>query len=204
MSSFQKSKVELLEDITKYESQLAIFTESLKTDPTNQDLLKAKSDLSHLIDLTRTLAEKTVDNVEFDIPDDVEENVFVRAELTVSESAPFSVGDAVEVISGERPYAGVVLEVNPQGNTGHVKIWYFEYDAEVVLPLSDLGKIAKPTVKPSDLEVLPFKCQCRYMADQRWYDAEVLAKGKHGYTIQYTQYKQTEEVPINYLRKVCV
>jgi len=206
MSSIQKSVSELHSDIASYVSQLASVSEGLRADPENQELLKISADLTHLINLTRTLAEKTVSGNDsddgFDVPDDVASSVFIRAETPSGSSAPFAVAETVEVISGDRPYAAVVQEINPDGQLGHVKVWYFEYNTEVVLPLSDLAKICKPTVKPSDLETLPYKCQCKYMVDQRWYDAEVTSKGRYGYLIQYTQYKQIEEVPVHYLRKV--
>ena len=68
----------------------------------------------------------------------VTSNADVQAQNILS---PFIVGDSIEVISGDRPYAAVVKELNPGGKEGYAKVWYFEYDTDVVLPLTDFRKI---------------------------------------------------------------
>ena len=193
-SSLEKSVESLNEDISSYQIKLDQVERGLELEPENTELTKLKSDLQHLISLTQSLADN--------------QNAFTRnttsaaAMATASSNGmriPYTIGEAVEVLSGERPFAAVVKDILPDGA---IKIWYFEFNTEVILPVSDLGKIARPTVKPTELTTFPFKCQCRYMQDSRWYDAIVTGKGENGYMITYTQYGQSEEIPISYVRKV--
>ena len=115
--------------------------------------------------------------------------------------SPFIVGDSIEVISGDRPYAAVVKELNPDGKEGYAKVWYFEYDTDVVLPLTDFRKIQGEGIADIDALPFPYKCQAKYVTDQKWYDAEVKEKGQFGYRITYTRYNHSEEIPCQYLRR---
>ena len=90
---------------------------------------------------------------------------------------------------------------NPDGKEGYAKIWYYEYNTDVVLPLTDFRKIQGVGIDDIDALPFPYKCQAKYMADQKWYDAEVKAKGVFGYRITYTKYGHSEEVPCQYLKK---
>ena len=42
------------------------------------------------------------------------------------------------------------------------------------------------------------------MQDQKYYDAIVNEKTEHGYAITYTQYGNSEEIPLEYIRKVFI
>jgi hypothetical protein len=165
---------ELDSKIEEYRSQLDQINSLLSEDETNEEYISLKNNLQHVISLTENLIkyqdEKHVES--------------------------YAVGDRVEVITGDRPYAGVVMQVI--GDSECV-VKYFEYSTEVVLPLTSMRKIS--TGYYNDSQVAPgLKCQCKYGVDQKWYDCTIEAATEYGYSVTYTEYGNKEEVPIEYLR----
>ena len=99
---------------------------------------------------------------------------------------------------------------------------YYEYDQLVQLPLASITHI-KPVevgaIREDDIVYLPYKCQVKYAMDGQWYDAQITAKTlyvpitsiistsfkifyRYGYQITYTNYGNSEEVPLEYIRQV--
>jgi survival-of-motor-neuron-related-splicing factor 30 len=102
----------------------------------------------------------------------------------------------VEVRGGDRPYAGVVTGFIDNATA---RIKYFEFDAEVSLPLTSLVRLpgaagAAPQLNRGGLY------ECKYATDGQWYDATVTALTAHGCQVTYTLYGNSEEVPVAYLR----
>lgn len=158
----------------EYARQLEEIESLLADDPNNLQYLKLKNDLLNVIALTQNLA----------------------ADQELKAVEKFSVGERVEIISGERPYAAVVTQVI--GDTECV-IKYFEFATEVVLESCHIRKILGSYFNSN--QVAPgLKCQCKYGADQMWYDATVDSISEYGYNITYTQYGNKDEVPLEYLR----
>lgn len=119
-------------------------------------------------------------------------------------SGPIQVFEIVEVLGGDRPYAGVVTGMVDEANC---RVKYFEFEAEVCLPLSSVTRLVAtgPTaVSSPDGIQLNSKgiYQCKYATDQQYYDAMVTAATAHGCNVTYSAYGNAEEVPLAYLRKI--
>ena len=190
-----ESKEELEAKIVVYQEQLQQINDLLLKDSANEQLTKIKTDLEKVIQLTSSLVHSSFEDGE---------NYQETGESSVSPKAgvncitDFNIGDKVEVVTDERKYAAVVLAVNSE--SGNCTIKYFEYEAEVELPVNRLMKISPGEYESTDIHPPGFKCQCKYAQDQRWYDVTVDAITEHGFMVTYTQYGQTEEVPVEYLR----
>lgn len=110
---------------------------------------------------------------------------------------PLTVGDHVLVFGGERPYAGVITGL--MGDK-EFRVKYYEYDVEVSLPTESLKHlIVQDSLQPADVTV-GTTCECKYSADQTYYDAVVTGITQYGYIVTYTKYGNSEEVPVEYLR----
>mmetsp|Transcript_25669 Transcript_25669/g.57696 ORF Transcript_25669/g.57696 Transcript_25669/m.57696 type:complete len:172 (+) Transcript_25669:3-518(+) len=109
------------------------------------------------------------------------------------------VGEAVEVIGGDRLYTGVVTAIIDQTE---YKVRYFEFPDPVSLPPSSLQRIPPSAgqLAPSEVAV-GLRCTCKYSADQAWYEAVVTSVTAHGCIVTYSQYGNSEEVPLAYLRQ---
>jgi hypothetical protein len=84
---------------------------------------------------------------------------------------------------------------------------YFEFEAEVCLPLTSVTRLITtgPTAvaSPEDIQLSTKGIyQCKYATDQQYYDAMVTAVTAHGCSVTYTLYGNAEEVPLAYLRKI--
>lgn len=164
------SKEEVSSKILTYQSQLAQVKEFLITEPDNQQFLQLQSDLNKAIALTTNLLQAQVDSDGEDEDDDygdyLDENPFGKAILP-SKTGSISVGENIEVSSGDRLYAGTVLAINPIDETCTIK--YFEYiDTEVVLPLSSIHRIPAGVYLPSDIQI-GMKVMSKYAQDQNYY-----------------------------------
>jgi survival-of-motor-neuron-related-splicing factor 30 len=201
----------------------------IATDPHNEQFLKMRDDMDKVIALTQQLAaisqtggssssigggagneassernthgdDSDDDGEDGNLSDLDSEDEDGAGVNKVSGSAPsnaaFKVGSVVEVVGSDRPYPGVVTGVLEDGT---FRVKYYEFDAEVTLPLSNLAPIRKSMVKPAEVEV-GFKGQCIYPVDQLFYDAQVTSITEHGVVVLFSQYGNSCEVPINYLK----
>lgn len=125
---------------------------------------------------------------------------------------PLRVGENVEAVGGNRPYAGTVLALSKSNtstsgedssssaslpDTAMVK--YFEFEAPVMVPIAMLQRITRTSIKAG--QVVPgLKCQAKFGQDQQWYDAVIESASEHGYMATFIGYGNTEEVPIEYIR----
>mmetsp|Transcript_39360 Transcript_39360/g.40096 ORF Transcript_39360/g.40096 Transcript_39360/m.40096 type:complete len:320 (-) Transcript_39360:44-1003(-) len=178
---------ELQSKISGYQQQLEQIEAMLKADPDNEKFAKLKEDLIKVINLTSDLisyqSESTIDGKGGEI---------------VSSDCPFKIGDRVEVIGGERPYAAVILSINNNGSDCTIK--YFEYEEEVTIPTTSMVAFTDCVFDANTVTPPGFKCQCKYAVDQRYYDCTVDAVTEYGFMITYSQYGTSEEVPLEYLR----
>ena len=110
---------------------------------------------------------------------------------------PLVEGECIEVASGARVYGGVLVALD--GATARVK--YFEFETEVLLPLSDLRRMAPGPLQRRAVRV-GLEGECKYATDNKFYPCVVQALTPNGCIVKYTQFGNTEEVPINYLRPV--
>ena len=215
MSSTSSSEVDrddLTSKLTLYSDQLVQVKTLLSSDPENTQYLKLKDDLLNVINLTTALlsqhqtSEEDVDaesqgneaakgaGDDFDDDDDFEKEVTTT---TQQPTGAIQIGECVEVVGGDRAFAGVVTNIL---SPSEYRVKYFEFDTEVTLPIATLTRIntgnnlTKADIKPG------FKGQCKYSQDQLYYDATVQQVTEHGAIVVYTQYGNTEEVPIAYIR----
>eukprot|EP01041_Mallomonas_annulata_P001619 gene1619-3128_t len=182
--------------INSYQEQLQQIEQFLTSDPSSEQYLRLKKDLLQVIQLTKDLIEFQTENSD-ENQRSAPKNVGIDDQNT-DPCRNFNPGDKVEVISGDRPYAAIVMAVNVDGTSCTLK--YFEYDEEVVLPLESLSKLPPSELDGAVVKPPGFKCQCKYSADQRWYDVTVDALTEFGYMVTYSQYGVSEEVPLEYLR----
>lgn len=143
-----------------------------------------------------------------DLEADGDDETFERPVGTIAtplpvKTGPIKVNDHIEVIGGERPFAGVITGVI---NSTEFKVKYYEFADEVSLPLSSIQRITPGpyVLQYDDIHnehlTVGTKCQCKYATDQQYYDAMITEKTKNGYIVTYTGYGNSEEVPIEYIR----
>ena len=221
-ASIMETKEDLETKIVQYTEQLNQVTSFLLSDPNNVQFLKLKEDLTKIIDLTQLINsqhEKPLSsssngqtNDMYDDEDDDDNNLDDnnsvnddnqsngRGRVTVNTSA-IVVGECVEVLGGDRPYAGTVTGII-DSDTYQVK--YFEFETEVILQSSCIFRIV--SASDFDIESEEVKIgqkglyQCKYATDQTFYDAIVTSLTPNGCMVKYTLYGNVEEVPIAYLK----
>ena len=120
---------------------------------------------------------------------------------------PIAEGDVVLVSGGERPYAAYVTSVvsNAALEDGNgVRVTYYEYEnTEVDLPLSAISRLPSGPINSSNRECLSsgnWSGQCKYAPDQLYYDAIITEVTPYGARVTYTQFGNSEHVPLAYLR----
>lgn len=135
-----------------------------------------------------------INDVDSDLDDlDTEtDRVITSTQLT----GVIQVGEVVEVMGGDRPYAGVVVEIL---NASEYRVKYYEYQTEVTLPVTSLTRIASGSLIKEEVAA-GFKGQCKFSQDQLYYDATVQEITEHGVRVLYPLYGNVEEVPLAYLR----
>lgn len=188
---------ELNSKISGYRKQLSDVEALLSTDTHNEQFLKLKEDLLKVIQLTSDLITYQTNDNPTDSFVASQSSNYDKQNTTVSVGG-FSVGDRVEVNSGERPFAAVIIGIDSVKMECRLK--YFEFEEEVILQLSSLHKFESSAFDSLDVHPPAFKCQCKYATDQKWYDVTVDAVTEYGFMVTYTQYGNVEEVPLEYLR----
>lgn len=201
------NKDELYSKIGQYYQQLSQVQQLLQVDPNNEQFLKLKSDLENVIKLTKDLieqlnnnksAEKKEDDAASEYDED-EDNESDNDNDDIPKTGPIVVKENVEVSGGDRIYAGVVTEII---TPSEYKIKYFEFDSEVALPVSSISRITPSSdLKKKDIKV-GSKYKCKYATDQNYYDIVVTSITEHGYMVKYSQYLNSEEVPLEYLKPI--
>lgn len=172
--------------IVSYKQQLAQIEEYLESDCTNEQYIKLRDDIVHVIELTENLVQAQ------------RSNLSSTSEDSIHNTCNVGVGDRVEVISGERPFAGIITSVN--ASEAQCTLKYYEFGTEVTLPLTTLRKISGNGSYKADQVAPGLKCQCKFSNDQKWYDVCVDEATPDGYRVSFTQYGTTAEVPLEYLR----
>lgn len=194
-----ESVQELQAKLDAYRLQVGQVTAILLSDPENAQFRQLKTDLDTVINLTEELVKTRLEadgssvSTHLNISRDV---VPVAATSSIA-SAPFVCGQRVEAVSGDRPYAAVVIAVSLETQECTVK--YFEFETPVVVGFKDLTKIPRGALT-ADKVPPGFLAQVKYGLDQRWYDAVVDNATEYGYNVTFTQYGNVEEVPLEYIR----
>lgn len=221
----QLEPLEVLEGrLAQFEAQKAQISAILAADPGNeqQGMQKLVEDLDKVIAMTNALiglhgvpaarvgedddADKDADDDEDeeggggrDDEDDEEDDDDLENAASAPRVGPLVEGESIEVASGARVYGGVLVALQDGGATARVK--YFEFETEVLLPLSELRRMAPGPLQRRAVRV-GLQGECRYATDNKFYPCVVQALTSHGCIVKYTQFGNTEEVPINYLRLV--
>ena len=184
--------------LTAYEAQRSQIEGILVSDP-NQDaaLSPLLADLSKVIELTRGLIKLHEPKQESITAEESDDNDDEEEELAFNSQAPLGPGDIVTVKSEARTYAGIISEL--QGDSARLK--YFEFEAEVFLPLNQLERLPPGPLKNSDVQV-GWSGECKYATDGNYYPCTVEALTQNGVRVKYTQYGNVEEAPVAYLRVI--
>jgi hypothetical protein len=163
--SFEDSSA-LANKIASYSSQLEQVNSILSTDPENTQFLQIRDDLQKVIALTTDLMQyqhtsndspkdhhlhsstssnqptsSTAREAEADFDgddDDDDDDLDDEDDRPAIPTGIIQVGEVVEVLGGDRPYAGVVTSIL---NDTEYRVKYFEYETEVTLPISSLTRI---------------------------------------------------------------
>lgn len=206
-----ESTIELTVKLGNFQSQLSEVEDCLTVDPTNEQFLKIRDDLKKVISTLQDVLEsnpneqvesgaiaggdESENESEGDDENEANESAFARAARPIK-TGSIQVGEIVEVVGGDRPYAGVATQIL---ESGEYRVRYFEYgDAEVTLPVDNLKRITHGHFSKEEA-VAGLRCKCKYSQDQKLYDVVVVAVIEHGVTVKYSQYGNTEDVPVEYL-----
>lgn len=204
-----ETKKELDDKLVLYKVQLNQVNDLLQVDAQNPQFLKLRDDLDSVIQLTSNLIQQVYSNQnDKSSVDDVEDYSVETEKFSIKKQSSYTAktgaivaGENVEVTGGDRLYAGTVVEVI---NDSEYKIKYFEFDSIVSLPVTSLLRMDvnnPPANQLEEYEVsVDMQCQCKYALDTQYYDCVITGVTKHGYNITFTQYGNSEEVPIEYLR----
>jgi len=182
-----------------YQAELEQVNLLLEAESGNPQFLKLKSDLENIIELTSS-------NSSHNGGTNTNQVASIHTETYSSDSSAvnISIGQRVLVVSGDRPFAGVVTGISAGNMEASVK--YYEYENTVTLPLTSLRPMPRGTYHAADNSSsavqIGLKCQVKYGLDQRWYDAEVIGITEFGYDVSYREYGNREEVPLEYIRPV--
>ena len=219
------AKEDLDAKIVQYEEQLKQVNGFLLSDPSNAQFIKLRDDLLKVIDLTNLINsqnDKPMSSSSIyqnsDMYNDNDDDNNLEDSESVNDEDEFennnnnnnglasltgviAVGECVEVIGGDRPYAGTVTGII-DSSTYQVK--YFEFETEVTLPSSSIFRIAPASeynIDPEEVKIgQKGVYQCKYATDQIFYDAIVTSLTQYGCMVKYTLYGNVEEVALAYLK----
>lgn len=228
---------EIESKLSVYRSQLEQVSQLLLDEPSNEQFLNLKDDLEKVISLTETLARQQYptqethqqnqaeDDDQYSLGDAESEgedgpskydsnlqDTDIAKQLLPVKVGQLEVGEHVEVLGGDRPFAAAILEISPNPSSSDeliYKIRYYEFpDTPVLLP-SNSAKLERITPGPynatynqkhSNLLAVGSKCEAKYATDGKYYDVTITGVTSCGYAISYIQYGTSEEVPLEYLR----
>lgn len=210
MASSQ-SKDELEESIKQYNVQLQQVNLLIQQDITNGKYVQLKNDLMTAISMTNELIaaviskdlkdkkshnDSTNDNTnDDDDNDDDGDNDSNNISL-------LKVGDIVEVSGNDANsrsvYIGILTDINICN--GECKVKFYNYDTIATLHTASITKVPMTTHISKEHIKVGYKCKCKYSFDQSYYDCIISNITEHGVVVTYTQYGNSEEVPIQYLR----
>lgn len=188
------------QQLHQFHTQLQQVNDFITSDPENAQYLQTREDLLTVIAMTENLID--VQNIQ-----ENENNLTIQEQHRQQQEysstqllESVSIGDRIEVISGERPYPAILLSIN--SSTSQCTLKYYEFGTEVVLSLHEIRKITGKGEFLPDQIAPGLRCQCKYPPDQKWYEAKIEAVTADGYTVVFTQYGTTMEVPLEYLRHI--
>lgn len=202
--------------IMEYNEQLRQVNGFLISDPLNAQFLKLREDLLKVIEITNMINSQQQEQVpsssyeakiyDDDNENDLEDNDSVddnKSSYRASGHEPIAVGECVEVLGGDRPYAGTVTKIL---DASSCQVKYFEFETEVNLPTSSIFRIPPSSefdIDPEEVKVgQKGVYQCKYATDQTFYDAIVQSLTQYGCVVKYTLYGNVEEVPLAYLKQL--
>lgn len=210
-----ESKEETESKLQLYKAQLEQVNQLLLIEPVNEQFLTLKEDLAKVINLTEELLSQYFNpSINDEAPLNVKKGDNSRSnedqynlsdleddqlnESNIKKQQILAVGDRVEVTGGDRPYAGVITDITVDNN---YKLRYYEFDTVVTLPASNLSLIPSgPYSVTPHLVTVGTKYQCKFAADQTYYNCTVNEATKYGFSVTFNEYGNSEEVPVEYLR----
>jgi survival-of-motor-neuron-related-splicing factor 30 len=190
MAAPTAASADLAEKLRTYAEQLAQVEQLLAQDPANEQFKKLRQDLLEVTKLTEDLlkydhekkAEVTVDETQ-----DPEQGIDID---------PFQVGMRCEGKFNDSWYPAVITAVAGGAYTvvyigfGNTEV----VDSDGIRPL-----ICEDPLDPSHI-VVGAELVGRYSGDGKYYDVIVEAVTDFGYRVAFTEYGNSEELPLEYLR----
>ena len=163
-----------------YSDQLGQVEALLEKDPENDEFLKLKQDLLEVTKLTEDLIKYKATG------DDKEEEEVVKK---------FEVGMRCEAMYGEKWYPAVITKMEFDNFT----VIYIGFgNTETV---QDVRPLVAPHAPLDPTVVQPgFECSARYSGDGKYYNARIDDVTDFGYKVTFTEYGNSEELPLEYLR----
>ena len=187
---------DLAEKLATYAEQLAQVEQLLQADPSNDQFLKLRTDLLEVTKLTEDLLKYKHEQSESQQPS----GDGGEAEGAAVDVSPFQVGMRCEgkFDDGTKTswYPAVITAVSPDSYT----LVYIGFgNTEAVGPESIRPLICESPLDPSQIDV-GFECVGRYSGDGKYYEVVVEAITDFGYKVQFQEYGNSEELPLEYLR----
>ena len=185
------SSADLAEKLRTYGEQLAQVEQLLAQDPNNEQFKKLRQDLLEVTKLTEDLLKYDHEKKEQEVPDASQ-----GEEQEGIDIAPFQVGMRCEGKFNDGWYPAVITAVAGGAYTvvyigfGNTEV----VDADGIRPL-----ICDDPLDPAQV-VVGAELVGRYSGDGKYYDVIVEAVTDFGYKVSFTEYGNSEELPLEYLR----
>ena len=188
--------------IAGYKEQLAQVAALSQAEPGNKVYAKLVTDLAQLITLTEELHEekKREEASGGAAAAPVAVAAPAPAPVPVSRLRPsFAVGARVEVRYANKSWFAAIVEEVKEDGVLTVRIIASNKTDDVLSANCRTLKASKRAV-PADEVAAGLRCQARYSQDGQWYNCKVDKETELGFQVTYTEYNNTEVVPLEYLR----
>eukprot|EP00635_Sarcinochrysidales_sp_CCMP3193_P014382 CAMPEP_0118901480 /NCGR_PEP_ID=MMETSP1166-20130328/7166_1 /TAXON_ID=1104430 /ORGANISM="Chrysoreinhardia sp, Strain CCMP3193" /LENGTH=334 /DNA_ID=CAMNT_0006840655 /DNA_START=13 /DNA_END=1017 /DNA_ORIENTATION=- len=187
---------ELSEKLKTYSEQLSQVEGLLEKDASNEQLLKLRQDLVEVTKLTEDLIKYKAKDAP---PEEAEEQAKEEEEAEEVAVRKFEVGMRCEALYGEKWYPAVITKIDDDDD--YVVVFIGFGNTPETVARDGLRPLVCPheTLDASTLAV-GAECSARYSGDGKYYDAVVDEVTDFGYKVTFSDYGNTEELPLEYLR----
>lgn len=190
---------ELEERLTTFRSQKKEIESALQADPSNAELLSIVRDLDEVIDVTSQLLKSKAGEQDAKQP-----HASTGEDHHESMTARYPPNSFCEALYQDKWYPAQVLSFGSKNDQLVYTVVFLGYHNQEVVSESAIRAIESSGMPITDkTKIAPgFTCEAKYHLDGKYYAVEVQELTKYGYKIVYTQFRNVEEVPFQYLREV--
>mmetsp|Transcript_2281 Transcript_2281/g.6484 ORF Transcript_2281/g.6484 Transcript_2281/m.6484 type:complete len:320 (+) Transcript_2281:921-1880(+) len=188
---------ELAEKLRTYGEQLAQVEQLLAADPQNEQFLKLRQDLQEVTKLTEDLLKYKHNEAGEQAAAGADADADAAGDGEAIDIDPFQVGMRCEGRFDDKWYPAVITAVAGGSYTvvfigfGNTEV----LDSDGIRPL-----ICENPLDPAKIAV-GYECVGRFSGDGKYYDVVVEAVTDFGYKVNFIEYGNSEELPLEYLRQ---